>query len=112
MTEVVTAVQACGRCGGRFWVPDENGGMVCGYCAREPQVPMKRRSVPVVASTPLSPRQVDVLHHLALGRSNREVAMVLGVTMATLKELLKGARDRLRVSDREALIAYAREQKL
>lgn len=58
----------------------------------------------------LSPREVDMIAEVALGRSNRQIATRLGLTEATVKGYLFAAMHKLNASTRyEAVIAARRE---
>jgi DNA-binding NarL/FixJ family response regulator len=53
----------------------------------------------------LSPREIDILHHLARGLSNKEIAAALGVVEGTVKIHITSIFNKLDVSDRtQALI--------
>lgn len=57
----------------------------------------------------LSARELDVLQHLAKGRSNREISRLLGISEETVKTHLKALFLKLGVKDRtEAVIQSAR----
>lgn len=58
----------------------------------------------------MSAREIQVLRHLALGLSNREIALSLGITVDTVKEHVQRAVHKLGVSDRTqaAVIAVKR----
>ncbi|WP_244302914.1 helix-turn-helix transcriptional regulator [Leucobacter coleopterorum] len=57
----------------------------------------------------LSPRELDVLAHVALGGSNIEIGQTLGLTEATIKSYLKTATTKLGCSNRHAAVAAARK---
>lgn len=63
---------------------------------------------PSAAQVGLSPREIDVLSHVALGGSNAEVGRALGLTEATIKSYLKSATGKLGCSGRHAAVAAAR----
>ena len=56
----------------------------------------------------LSPREVDVLACAALGQTNAEVAMQLGLREGTVKSYLQAAMAKLDASTRHAAVAKAR----
>jgi two-component system, NarL family, response regulator len=58
----------------------------------------------------LSPREVEILRHIAAGLSNKEIANELGVSDETVKTHLKSAFAKLNVSDRSHAIATAMER--
>ncbi|QIK62541.1 hypothetical protein G7068_04460 [Leucobacter viscericola] len=57
----------------------------------------------------LSPRELDVLAHVALGGSNVEIGQTLGLTEATIKSYLKTATTKLGCSSRHAAVTAARK---
>lgn len=57
----------------------------------------------------LSPREIDVLAHVALGHSNAEIGRALGLTEATIKSYLRTASSKLGCSSRHATVAAARK---
>jgi DNA-binding NarL/FixJ family response regulator len=64
-------------------------------------------SVSVPAS--LSPRELDMLAHVALGKRNGQIASQLGLTEATVKSYISTAMRKLNASSRyEAVIAARR----
>lgn len=60
-----------------------------------------------LGSEELSPREVEILRHIAAGLSNKEIANELGVSDETIKTHLKSAFAKLNVSDRSHAIATA-----
>jgi DNA-binding CsgD family transcriptional regulator len=58
---------------------------------------------------PLSPREVEVLHQLAAGRSNREIAQALFVAPGTVKAHLHHIFRKLEAASRLQAVAHARE---
>jgi DNA-binding NarL/FixJ family response regulator len=67
---------------------------------------------PTLLLDPLSPRERDVLHCLASGLSNREIAQRLVIAISTVKWHLKQIYGKLGASSRTQAIAHARERKL
>jgi DNA-binding CsgD family transcriptional regulator len=68
---------------------------------------------PAESSGPaLSRREVDVLTHVALGRSNADIAQRLGVLPETVKSYLRSASAKLGTSSRLEAVAAARRQGL
>ena len=51
-------------------------------------------------ASPLTPREVEVLSHIAVGKSNREIARELHLSLSTVKTHLEHAFTKLEVSDR------------
>lgn len=56
----------------------------------------------------LSPRESDVLAHAALGSTNAQIGLALGLTESTVKGYLKTAMSKLESSTRHAAVAAAR----
>lgn len=65
------------------------------------------RSTP--AHVKLTARELEVLHQVALGLSNREVAIALGLVENTVKSYLKSATRKLSASNRVHAVRLARE---
>lgn len=72
-------------------------------------VPGAAPAVPSVASVPagLTPREVDVLVHIAGGQSNREIAATLFVSEATVKTHINHLLAKTGMRDRAQLVGYA-----
>jgi len=60
------------------------------------------------AATVLAPREVDVLRCVAIGASNIEIAVELGLSPQTVKAYLRSAMRRLQVHNRTAAVHAAR----
>jgi DNA-binding CsgD family transcriptional regulator len=60
----------------------------------------------------LSPREVEVLEHVAAGQTNREIAAELGISERTVDRHVSNLFDKLGVSTRAAATAYAYEHGL
>lgn len=59
--------------------------------------------------TPLSPREMEILHQLGVGRSNKEIANVLNITVQTVKNHITAILRKLDVNDRtQAVLAGLR----
>lgn len=58
---------------------------------------------------PISEREIEVLHHLALGTPNREIAARLFVSLDTVKSHLKHVYNKLGVHSRTQAVARAKE---
>ena len=58
-----------------------------------------------VADEPLTPREIDVLRHVAGGNKNREIAAQLGISEETVKVHVKHVMEKLGASDRTAAVA-------
>ncbi len=56
---------------------------------------------------PMSEREIEVLRLVAAGRSNKDVALALGVSDETIKAHLKSIFSKLEVSDRTAAVTVA-----
>ena len=55
----------------------------------------------------LTPREVEVLHQLAKGRANKEIADVLKISEHTVKDHLKSILGKLHVADRTEAVTAA-----
>lgn len=60
----------------------------------------------------LTPRERDILTHLAQGLPNREIARTLFISEATVKTHLRRIYDKLGVDTRAAAVSVAKEQRL
>ena len=58
---------------------------------------------------PLSPRELEVLHHIALGRTNKEIAQELIVAPGTIKAHTSSIYRKLDVANRTEAVARARQ---
>jgi DNA-binding CsgD family transcriptional regulator len=58
----------------------------------------------------LTPRQAEVLHWIAEGKTNTEIATILGCSVETVKNHVKQIFQRLGVHTRTAAAAYAYRQ--
>lgn len=63
---------------------------------------------PAAGAPKLTPRELDVVAHAALGSSNAEIATSLRLTEGTVKSYLKTACAKLEASNRHAAVAAAR----
>jgi LuxR family transcriptional regulator, regulator of acetate metabolism len=63
-------------------------------------------------SRSLAPREIDVLHLVAVGMSNAEVAASLGLTTETVRSYLQSAMRKLGVGNRTAAVHIARQHGL
>jgi DNA-binding NarL/FixJ family response regulator len=76
---------------------------------REPSEPLPepgRSELP----QPLTPRELDVLKLLALGRTNREIALGLAISASTAKRHVENIVAKMEVSDRTQAVVRALEQ--
>ena len=55
----------------------------------------------------LTPREIEVLHQLATGRANKEIADVLKISEHTVKDHLKSILGKLHVADRTEAVTAA-----
>ncbi len=69
----------------------------------------QRSSEPAASTGPdrLTPRELEVLRLIAAGMSNKEIAVRLSVTVATVKTHLEHILQKLQVSDRTQAAVYA-----
>jgi DNA-binding NarL/FixJ family response regulator len=68
-----------------------------------------KRSAPQPLAEPLSTRELDVLQHLASGRSNKEIAHELGIAEGTVKNHMSNVIGKLGTLDRTQAALRARE---
>lgn len=68
-------------------------------CAAAPMAP--------IAAVALTPRELDILHLVAQGRGNREIADRLGVEVTTVRTHLNSVYNKLRLENRVELALYA-----
>jgi DNA-binding CsgD family transcriptional regulator len=68
---------------------------------------LARRNTPGVRDPKaLAPRERDVLGYAALGRSNKYIAYMLGISASSVAVLLQRAQRKLGIASRRALIAF------
>ncbi len=67
-----------------------------------------RAAVPIFA--PLSPREAEILDHIAQGASNKEVAFALSLSEQTVKNHMSSVLRKLAVNDRTQAVVYAIRQ--
>jgi DNA-binding NarL/FixJ family response regulator len=60
----------------------------------------------------LTPREVDVLHHMAQGASNAEISSTLFISLSTVKTHISSILRKLECSNRTSAIQLAREKGL
>jgi DNA-binding NarL/FixJ family response regulator len=56
---------------------------------------------------PLTPRELQVLRHVALGLSNREIGSALGISVETVKEHVQNLLRKIECSDRTQAAVWA-----
>ena len=66
---------------------------------------MRRRTVD--ALSPLTERESQVLRHIALGLSNKEIALSLKLSVDTVKEHVQNILRKLEVNDRTQAAVWA-----
>lgn len=62
--------------------------------------------------TPLTNREIQVLRHVALGLSNREIGRSLGISIETVKEHVQNVLRKIDVGDRTQAAVWAVKRKL
>ena len=73
---------------------------------------MERRQRPEDSEIPLTKREMQVLRHLALGLSNRDIAASLGISVETVKEHVQNLLRKLELTDRTQAAVWAVRQDL
>ena len=68
---------------------------------------MAKRDVPPDAKTPLTPRETQVLRHVALGLSNKEIADALDISVETVKEHVQNMLRKVSLADRTQAAVWA-----
>jgi len=63
--------------------------------------------VPNEVFGPLSPREMEILEHITMGRSNKEVAQYLGISGQTVNNHMTSILRKLSVNDRTQAAMYA-----
>jgi DNA-binding NarL/FixJ family response regulator len=63
--------------------------------------------IPNEMFAPLSPREMEILQHIAKGQSNKEVAYSLGISRQTVKNHMTSILRKLAVNDRTQAALYA-----
>ncbi len=71
-----------------------------------------RRSAPGDEDSPLTNRETQVLRHVSMGLSNREVGKSLGISVETVKEHVQNILRKLDVNDRTQAAVWALKQGL
>jgi LuxR family maltose regulon positive regulatory protein len=70
--------------------------------------PVLAESIEHPMSSPLTSRELEVLHLIAEGHSNREIADRLVIGVSTVKKHLSHIFEKLDVQNRTQAVAYAR----
>jgi len=73
---------------------------------------MRRRQDVSSEDVPLTNREMQVLRHVALGLSNREIGHSLGISVETVKEHVQNILRKISVSDRTQAAVWAVRKKL
>jgi DNA-binding NarL/FixJ family response regulator len=68
---------------------------------------MRRKSAADENSSPLTSRELQVLKHVAMGLSNREIGKSLGISVETVKEHVQNILRKLDVNDRTQAAVWA-----
>jgi len=73
---------------------------------------MSRSSAVIDDDVPITPRESQVLRHLALGLSNQEIANSLSISIETVKEHVQNLLRKLAVTDRTQAAVWAVRRRL
>jgi DNA-binding NarL/FixJ family response regulator len=68
---------------------------------------MAKRREPGDKEIPLTNREMQVLRHVALGLSNREIGRSLGISIETVKEHVQNILRKIDVADRTQAAVWA-----
>lgn len=99
---LITAIQRAAA--GESHSPDSVMNRVKGAMAKHPDEP--------VGDIPLTTREMQVLRHVALGLSNREIGRSLGISIETVKEHVQNVLRKINVNDRTQAAVWAVKKKL
>lgn len=97
---LVGAVRAV-AVGGRYFSAEVSERVLRQPCSGGPAVSARSRY------STLTPRQREILVHIAQGRSKRDIAAQLGITVKTVETHCETMMSRLQVNDRVGLTRYA-----
>jgi LuxR family maltose regulon positive regulatory protein len=94
---------------GRYvgWSPDYLDKLLSAYASETPTI-----GGPTAAFEPLSAREQEVLRHIALGASNKQIAKALDIAPSTVKWYVQAIFGKLQVTSRTQAVARARESGL
>jgi DNA-binding NarL/FixJ family response regulator len=87
--DLIPAIRAVAA--GQDWIPEE----------------VQERLAQRKTYEPLTPRELVVLHEMAKGRANKQIASILNITQNTAKGYLKSILYKLHVSDRTEAVTVA-----
>ena len=68
---------------------------------------MAQRSAPADAELPLTPRETQVLRHVAMGLANKEIADALEISVETVKEHVQNLLRKISLNDRTQAAVWA-----
>ena len=74
---------------------------------RQIQVTMAKKREEGDERIPLTPRELQVLRHVALGLSNREIGSALGISVETVKEHVQNLLRKIECTDRTQAAVWA-----
>ena len=82
-------------------VPSRSGEM------RRMMSAMSERATPTDAELPLTPRETQVLRHVAMGLANKEIADALKISVETVKEHVQNLLRKISLNDRTQAAVWA-----
>jgi two-component system response regulator DegU len=97
---------------GRVTLPRNLSTQLLRQLSEEQQKPEEETPTPpknVELLQPLTPRELEVLEGMALGKTNREIAEDLVITMGTVKNHVEHLRSKLGASDRTQAVVRSLE---
>jgi DNA-binding NarL/FixJ family response regulator len=87
---------------GGTWVKNNSNGRV--------ERKVSQKSVALELARLLSPREIEVVRHVAAGRTNKQIAAQLDVSEGTIKTHLHHVYEKLNVHGRVGVTLYARDK--
>jgi LuxR family maltose regulon positive regulatory protein len=98
------------------WLTQNNTSLLMNYASHlliqfdaEPHGDTVATSLRQTLAEPLSPRELEVLHLVALGKTNQEIAEELVVARGTIKAHAASIYRKLNVTNRTEAVARARQ---
>jgi DNA-binding NarL/FixJ family response regulator len=106
--KLLEAIRAAAR-GESFLQPSVAAKVVAEFSRLAPARPPARQYARPALVEPLSERELEVLGHLAQGKSNKEIAVAMGIAEGTAKNHMTNVLGKLGVYDRTQAALRARD---